>query len=118
MKYIIYAQTGNKEDWVWDEVDSTTDLNEAIAALRNGARVYERSDKFNVEQYTPGWGTEILVAGFTSKEKAQNYLDGRSGFDLYLQKPCTYRITQPETPLIIPELEKDYETFPDDDLPF
>ena len=39
--YIILAQMGNEEDWGWEEIDRTTNIDEAIAAAKQGARVYE-----------------------------------------------------------------------------
>ena len=38
--FVICAQMGNQEDWGWEEVNRTTDLDEALSAARTGARVY------------------------------------------------------------------------------
>lgn len=39
--FVICAKMGNQEDWGWEEVNRTTDLNEALSAVKAGARVYE-----------------------------------------------------------------------------
>ena len=39
--FVICAQMGNQEDWGWEEVQRTTNLDEALSAARAGARVYE-----------------------------------------------------------------------------
>ena len=109
MQFVIYAQVGDKEDNVWE----TDDLNEALKAIKNGARVYKRENKFYVECYDPVAGEHVWLATFFSKQAAQEYIEQVRAKDAFY----TYRITTAETPMYVPCEAPSYNS-DDDDLPF
>lgn len=106
-QFVIYAQDS------WEEVDRTNDLNEALKAIKNGARVYKLENKFYVECYDPIYGEYIWVATFFSKEAAQVHIEQVRTKDAFY----TYRIATLETQMCIP-CEAPLYNSDDDDLPF
>lgn len=109
MEYIIYAQVGNAEDYTWDIVDRTTELDYALRAIKQGARVYKQTDRYHVICHDWVFDEDTILATFFSKPAAQDYIDGivKDDHDL-----CYYTITTEEIPLFLPSSDDI------DDLPF
>lgn len=42
--YVALAQMGNPEDWCWEEIARTSDIDEARWYYEHGCRVYEQED--------------------------------------------------------------------------
>lgn len=64
MKYKIYAQIGNPEDWDWEQVDCVNNYKEARTLANEGARVFignkevfflNKENKKNIEIANKGY---------------------------------------------------------------